>query len=277
MTSSEPNERIERVLLHTFPFLKNPSKPNDLTPLHTLRETFQPHSRAIVIPTGKPTFRFAAHLILSIRNVHNSNVPIQIAYAGEEDLPHKYRQILSDLAKDITFLDILTVIDDTKLQLANGKWAIEPFAALAALFEQTILLDAGTVFMQPPEALFKQKGYIDTGFLLYQDRLLWQYAFRDRHDWWKKQLEHHTPSPALQTSKVWMEDYAEEGDSGVVVLDKRRLSVVMELLHICWQNSKEVREEVTYKITYGDKEFRLRTLRHTLLLRAPLRVDSKMA
>lgn len=26
------------------------------------------------------------------------------------------------------------------------------------------------------------------------------------------------------------------------------------LLHIIWQNTREVRDEVTYKITYGDKE-----------------------
>ena len=28
----------------------------------------------------------------------------------------------------------------------------------------------------------------------------------------------------------------------------------MGLLHVCWQNSYAVREEVTYKLTYGDKE-----------------------
>jgi len=63
-----------------------------------------------------------------------------------------------------------------------------------------------------------------------------------------------TPSDTLMKSKVWTEGYAEEGDSGVVALDKSRLPVLMGLLHICWQNTVSVRQEWTYRITYGDKE-----------------------
>ena len=62
------------------------------------------------------------------------------------------------------------------------------------------------------------------------------------------------PSAALSTSLVWTEDHAEEADSGAVVLDKGRLPVFTGLLHICWQNTKALREEATYKLTYGDKE-----------------------
>lgn len=58
----------------------------------------------------------------------------------------------------------------------------------------------------------------------------------------------------LQKPKVWTEGYAEECDSGVVVLDKGRLPRLMALLHICWQNSAEVRTQLTYRLTYGDKE-----------------------
>jgi alpha 1,3-mannosyltransferase len=39
-----------------------------------------------------------------------------------------------------------------------------------------------------------------------------------------------------------------------VILDKGRLPVFTGLLHICWQNAQAVRENITYKITYGDKE-----------------------
>lgn len=67
-------------------------------------------------------------------------------------------------------------------------------------------------------------------------------------------MEHQTPSQQLLKSRVWMEDYAEEADSGVVVLDKRRLSLFTGLLHVSWQNTKAVRDETTYKMTYGDKE-----------------------
>jgi hypothetical protein len=63
-----------------------------------------------------------------------------------------------------------------------------------------------------------------------------------------------TPSDTLQASKVWMEGYAEEGDSGVIALDKSRLPVLLGLLNIAWANTKQVREKWTYKLTYGDKE-----------------------
>lgn len=62
------------------------------------------------------------------------------------------------------------------------------------------------------------------------------------------------PSDTLQKSKVWTEGYAEECDSGIVALDRGRLPVLMALLHICWQNSADVRTQWTYRLTYGDKE-----------------------
>ncbi len=155
---------------------------------------------------------------------------------------------------DIELVDILHVFDDTTLQLANGGWAVKAFAALASKYEQVILLDAVAVFVQPPEVVFAQRDYKETGALLYHDRLLWQHGFKDRHDLWKKQMEHKDPSPALLKSLVWMEDYAEEADSGLVALNKGRLTVLTGLLHICWQNTFDVRDQITYKITYGDKE-----------------------
>jgi alpha 1,3-mannosyltransferase len=245
---------VEEVVTSMFPFLRNPSKPNDKTPFTTLRKSFIPGSRGIVITTGVGTFRFACHLVVTIREVHKSKLPIQIVYAGDGDLPPKNRDIMNSLVMDIEFLDILTVLDDKTLKLADSGWATKSFAALVSKFEQVILLDADSVFVQPPEVVFEQRGYRDTGAFLYHDRLLWQHNFADRHEWWHKQMEHHTPSPALLKSLVWMEDYAEEGDSGLVVLDKSRLGILTGLLHICWQNTYAVREEITYKITYGDKE-----------------------
>jgi hypothetical protein len=245
---------IEEVMGSMFPFLRNASNPNNTTPFSSLRKSFMPGSRGIVIPTGSDTFRFACHLVLAIRNVHNSSLPIQIVYAGDTDLPPKERELLAQFVEDVEFVDILKVLDNETLQLETGGWAIKAFAALSSRYEEVILLDADAVLVQAPEFVFEQKGYNDTGVLLYHDRLLWQHGFKERHEWWRKQMEHHTPSLALNKSLVWTEEYAEEGDSGLIVMDKGRLAVLMGLLHICWQNTYAVREEITYKITYGDKE-----------------------
>ncbi|POR36819.1 Uncharacterized protein TPAR_02986 [Tolypocladium paradoxum] len=240
-----------------FPFIgSSPGKPNSKMPLNDLRSIYKKGSQGIVIPVGGggQAVRFAAHLIVSLRDVLGCRLPIQIVYAGDTDLTKKQRDALAsfDSTKNIEFLDVFTMFDDSTLSLQQGHWAIKPFAALASRFEQVILLDSDAVFLQQPEQLLKQRAYHDTGAYLFHDRLLWQHEFRERHEWWKDQIKE--PSPALNRSRVWTEDYAEECDSGVVVLDKSRRQVFVGLLHIAWQNTRDVREEVSYKLTYGDKE-----------------------
>lgn len=259
------------------------------TPLSDLRAHFGNGSAGIVIPAGDKNARFAAHLIGSLRTVLNSTLPIQVAYAGDADLSPANRKllaILGDSSTPLEFLDVSTIFRDDKADGADkidvnetteegeetpikreplhapyfrfedlpsgGGWALKSFAALASRFEKVILLDADAVFVQPPEAMLAQDDFQRTGALLFHDRLLWKGAFPARHEWWHDQIRR--PSAELSRSRVWSERYAEEGDSGVVVLDKGRLDVLMGLLHTCWQNTYAVRDEVTYKIVYGDKE-----------------------
>lgn len=263
-SSARPSDKaaledaVERVVTGLYPFLENPPKnPNSRTPLADLRSTYQAGSVGIVIPTGDGTLRFAAHLVGSLRSVLGSSLPIQIAYAGAGDLSPANRARLASIIQEgpaLEFLDITAVFDDSTLRFGeeSGGWATKAFAALGSRFEKVILLDADAVFLQAPEVLLRHPAFQRTGAFLFHDRLLWQHAFADRHAWWKDQIRR--PSATLDKSLVWTEDYAEEGDSGVVVVDKGRTDVLMGLLHICWQNTYAVREEVTYKITYGDKE-----------------------
>jgi len=235
--------------------MRNPLHPLDPTPFTTLRQTFEAGSRGIVIPVGVGQVRYADHLIGNLRDVLGSRLPIQIVYAGDEDLPAKYRDTLISLGENIETMDVLTVFDNTKLELRQSGWAIKPFAVLASKFEQVILMDADAVFMQKPEVILDEhSGYLSTGALFFHDRLLWQNVFKERAQWWRKEMGERKPSATLLKSKVWTEGYAEEADSGVVAIDKRRLDTTMGLLHTCWQNSKAVREEWTYRMTYGDKE-----------------------
>ncbi|KAF4474113.1 putative alpha-1,3-mannosyltransferase MNN14 [Colletotrichum fructicola Nara gc5] len=212
-------DAVESAIACLFPFIQNsPKRPDSTTPFTDVRSSIEAGSRGIVIPTGKGTMRYAAHLIGSLREVLQTKLAIQIVYAGDEDLPAADRERLQARFPDIEFLDILSVLDDTTLQLATGGWAIKAFAALYSPFEEVILTDADSVFLQVPEKLYSIPSYISTGVLLFHDRLLWQHAFPERHEWWRSQI--HKPSATLNKSLVWAEDYAEEGDSGVVVIDK---------------------------------------------------------
>ena len=247
-------DRVDKTALSLFPYLHDPNQASD-TSLSHLRQRFEPGAKGIVIPTGRKTFRYACHLIGNLRDTLGSKLPIEIVYAGDPDLPSEYRDFITRLSSDITTVDITQVFDDTTLDLQHGGWAIKTFAALASRYEQVLLLDADAVFLQAPEAILDHhNGYRTTGTLLFHDRLLWQGAFKERHEWWGKQLEHQTPSQALSKSLVYNEGYAEECDAGLVVLDKSRVHVLLGILHACWQNTKLVREEWTYKMGYGDKE-----------------------
>lgn len=258
--ATSPNENldlhpaVEQLAASLFSFLL-PQQAGTSPPLSTLISRHKTGTRGIVIPVGKPTFRFACHLIASIRNVLGSLLPIEVAYAGDDDLPSFQRNFLVSLGSDIKSVDITELFDDGPLNLAQGKWAIKPFAILASRFEQVILLDSDTVMLQPPDVLFDHhQGFKETGALLFRDRLILKDAYPERHAWWEEQMKHTTPSSNYLNSKVHLEHYSEEGESGLIVVDKGRLPVFLALLHVAWQNSEDVRTQVTYKMGYGDKE-----------------------
>jgi alpha 1,3-mannosyltransferase len=256
LTSSQASslrEHLESVIVSSYPYLKNPK---ESSPFTKLRNNIVPNSKGIVIAAGQNHFRYLTHLLLNIHSVLKSELPVQIVYAGDDDLPKKYRDTLTELFPFVETVDIYSYFNDELIDFAHGTWAIKPFAILASKFEQIICIDADAVFLQKPEALLEQSGYSTRGALFFHDRLLWQNVFKDRAKWWRSQMDaaHRQPSDTLRKSKVWMEGYAEEGDSGVIVLDKARMPIFMGLLHIAWQNSKGPRDAFTYKQTYGDKE-----------------------
>lgn len=247
------NKRLEAAIVASFPFLRNPSSSNPDMPFQALRDTYKKGSKGIVISLGKKDFRYACHLIMGIRHVLSSTLPIQIAYAGDEDLPKVYREKLVSLGKDIETLNLLPLIDDTTLDLAHGTFGTKPVAMLVSKFEQVILVDADSVFLQPPEALFESKGYKETGTYLFHDRLLNKGVFQERHEWWESHLKYNPPSATLLQSASYSQNYSAEQDSGVVVFDKSRTPVLLALLHICWQNSAAGRKYMIGKV-FGDKE-----------------------
>lgn len=250
-----PKKQIqaEKLATRLFPFIRHPTHPQDPMPLRSLRSTFTPQSQGIVIPAGKNNIIFARHAILTLRDVLNVTLPIAIAFAGDEDLPSDEQQSLLDLRPAVEMLDVITTLSDEFMNLRDGAWAIKPFAALASRFEQVILMDADVVFVQPPETLLDHPGYRETGSLFFHERQLEKVRGNERQEFLKAQTK---DMELLDTccEKILRGDYRDEQDSGVVVIDKRKLHVLIGLLHTCWQNSSPVRNDITYKVFYGDKE-----------------------
>ncbi len=164
---------------------------------------------------------------------------------------------MTKLAPNIATINISSILDFRSLDLEkeDAAPALRSFAALASSFEQVILIDPKTIFLQPPTSMLEHhSGYKSTGALFFHDHLYGKGDFKDRHQFWQTQLKNRPHSRALRSSKVYNEGYAEEADGGVVVLDKSRTTVLLGLLHTCWQNSKRVRKDWTYKFGDGDRD-----------------------
>ncbi|KAG9249966.1 mannosyltransferase putative-domain-containing protein [Emericellopsis atlantica] len=241
---------IESVTVNLVPFL--PARSG--TPFQNLRSSFT-RSKGIVIPVrgGHESIRFAGHLIRSLRMVLRSELPIQIAYAGEDDFSQRHRDVLSHLAPmaNVSFLNVLSYFDDFHLRLGKGQWAIKPYAALASRFEQVILLDVDSILLQKPDSLLEHQAFRSHGAFLFYDRHNERKTAAVRHDLPRDGGGRQLPN--IRMSRAQTPSYAEELDSGVVVVDKGRPEVLMGLLHICWQNTYQVRSEVTFGISYQNK------------------------
>lgn len=245
-------ESSERLASTLMPFLRHPSLPR---PLHTAISSHNSGTQGIVIPAGNGNFHFACHLIANIREILNSTLPIEVAFGGDGDLSIQRRKFVTNTWPDVKLLDVTSRVNDDTVDLYLGRYAIKPFAALASRFEKVILLDADDIFLQDPERLFESPGFEATGTMLFHDRAIWATRDRFHEEWWQDQFDTLGDiSDNIAKSRAMLERFSEHGESGVVVLDKSRTSVVLGLLHTCWQNTRDVRRSVTYDVGNGDKE-----------------------
>ncbi|KAM0793480.1 hypothetical protein ACM66B_000921 [Microbotryomycetes sp. NB124-2] len=234
-----------------FPYIsKSPKRPRTF---NQLRERYT-IPRGIIIPCGNDQFRFAVHLIATLKNVHHTKLPITVVHAGNNDLSIERRAALKSISPDVETFDILHFFDEDHAGLDGGGWAIKVFTIIASQYQETIICDADVIFLQDPEILFTNPGYNETGTLFFRDREIFP-GDGNVHQWWGRIMEGRQPSLQMQQSR-WFTDQAsrEEMESGVVVFDKRRREVSLGLIFTGYLNIKAVREPVTYAQTYGDKE-----------------------
>lgn len=144
----------------------------------------------IVISVGKEGgFRWAIHQIVTLRAVIHSNLPIEVFYAGETDLPKEYREFIDEMQSTYSGSGTITIIDinqrfldpDETLGLPGG-WALRPFAMLASSFKRVILSDADTIFLQDPRKLLHEPTFQQYGSIFWHDRIL-EPATEDIYNW----------------------------------------------------------------------------------------------
>jgi len=201
--------------------------------------------QGVVISIGKRYFHLGVHLIKSIRQVHNSSLPIQVYYGGPTDLDPEQITFLNGLP-GVQTADLMPIFNNTVLQIAG--WDMKPFALLAAPFEQVILLDADSVLLYPPEHFFAYEEYGRSGAIFFRDRV---FQTRMGMDKW---LETVIPTPlrkSVTSTRLYQGTTGHEQESGVIVVDRRRR--FWGLLAACRLNCPKERA-VIRDMTYGEKE-----------------------
>ncbi|TFK96206.1 alpha-mannosyltransferase, partial [Pterulicium gracile] len=220
-------------------------------------------SRGIVLAVGRGQARFAGHLITSIRKEFNlTDLPIQIMHSGLDDLPKEHKEYLinagggdtPETAHRCFATDMTTIFNDETVDLRHAGFGVKPFAMLASSFEHTLFLDADAVFLQDPTWGFEFDDYKATGAYFFRDRLMYRNAFRDRSEFYHDLLDGaENPNSQLNKSRVFMEGYAEEMDSGALYLKKSAPGLKLALMFTCWMASKQQKKFV-YNKFHGDKE-----------------------
>ena len=202
------------------------------------------HTTGIVLTAGQGNMVLAAHAIRTLRRVVKTDLPIQVAYAGEEDLPGRKRREMKSIDPKLELINILDYYDEEVAGLRSGGYAMKPFAALASRFEKVIIIDADTIFMQRPDEWFEEdEGLKKTGTLFFHDRA---YNGRKTTDWVKDLLKEsgRKPSATLNATMYWQEELEHQQESGVVYFNKAIPSAFMSLLFTTYMNTLHVRAQL---------------------------------
>ncbi|KAI9206494.1 mannosyltransferase putative-domain-containing protein [Polychytrium aggregatum] len=234
-------EALGKMEAFLFPFFQ---KDNPIQSLNSLLKSYN-NERGIVLSTGNFHYRYALHLIQTIRLVFNSHLPIEIFYYGDKDLS-------ADKIKELEKVSRVRVIDLSKLvnSVGIGGWSMKSFMILFSSFSEVIFMDADALFLQDPEVVFRQKGYIETGTLLFRDRTMKMDAESGKHANYVRSIIREPSEYALQ-GRIFRKLSVHEGESGVLVFDKARTFHVLLLL--CKMNTDYFKKEF-YDVFYGDKE-----------------------
>ncbi|KAI9338759.1 mannosyltransferase putative-domain-containing protein [Obelidium mucronatum] len=205
----------------------------------------------IVMCVGTKHIEFALHAITSLRNVLDCGLPIEIHYAGPNDLKPEMIHTLSWLPN----VQTVNLMDHFPLEMVSIEgWSVKPFAILASSFSEIIFMDADVLFFKNPEVVLKESAiFSEYGQLFFHDRSLEveTAVLRQTAEWFKE----INPFPSTYAASLRFTNSLSyhEQESGVLLVDKSQTGVLHSLLLACLLNSKQIRNE-TYSHAYGDKE-----------------------
>ncbi|KAL7752103.1 hypothetical protein RI367_002633 [Sorochytrium milnesiophthora] len=216
--------------------------------LPSLRRSWPRGSKGVVFTLGRAQAIYAYTSILGIRKL-GSRLPVAVMYGGDDDLPPRFQELFKSL-DGVQLVDMSQRVSMHRAALKG--WAWKPFAMLYAPFEQVILVDSDGLFFQKPDVLLEDPGYKQTGTLFFHDRTIpWSESGGNTTQWVAGLVPQLSDTArGMRTARGVGQ---QEQESAVVVINKAG-DGLHALLVSCSLNAQPLRESVTYRNVYGDKE-----------------------
>lgn len=209
--------------------------------------------KGIVFTVGNGQVSYILTSIVTLRKL-GCDLPIEVMYQGDKDLHPKMRQRIE------AYPGVVTRNLEHMIHTSNGwkfvGFDMKPFAMLVSSFREVILVDADVGFLQNPETMFLDDGYVETGTLFFYDRI--HSKNEKRTEWLYTAMPQPFSERLEQKLNISSEIGAtrEDQESGVVVFDKSRNFIA--LLLIAWLNGPnrhgsddELEHKGFYDVYYG--------------------------
>ncbi|KAJ3108092.1 hypothetical protein HDU97_002327 [Phlyctochytrium planicorne] len=212
--------------------------------LESVQSNFK--GKGIVVSVGYWQLKHAVVNFRALREVLRCNLPIEVFYNGEDDLPHHAMQVLLSIP-NLKVVNLATVMNT---RVISG-WATKPFAMLFSSFKEVILMDADSMFLRRPSELFDFKGYKQKGSLFFRDRTVLGQNVETIE--WLRKIIGNVSDYAMEENRIFAAKSVHELESGVVVIDKGRNINFDALVLTALVNDDRHRRELWARF-YGDKE-----------------------
>lgn len=233
-----------------------------------LHQSFGAGGRGIVMTVGGSQALYALTTINTFREL-GCDLPIELFYLGDQDLPESSRSALANITgvttRDLSQMVydngwslhgmVLEVLESMSANRGDLGWAAKPMAMLLSSFREVILIDADVFFFDDPARLFLQPDYLRTGAMFFRDRLLKDSPVI-RRDFLQQSLPLPISPGVIDSNRWWLGTSEHMQESGVVIVDKWRHFAALLLttrLNGPERDPKPGKVGV-YQMMHGDKE-----------------------
>jgi hypothetical protein len=176
---------------------------------------------------GRQQFLSACVSIRLLREKHRSELPIELFYGGDDDLPVEAIKYLSSSFANTAVIDVfeLARLKPLPADLDLNGDQLKAIAVLYSSFQEVLWLDVFTVLARDPAYLFQSESYSRHGVLLWPDYCNMHSAVAEAFDLFGVPLPKEYPAFPFGELSRWSEDCwgsSQEMHGGQYLIDKAR-------------------------------------------------------